>query len=54
MLQFERNVATTAAILISSSLLVLVQKDTNALTSSRRKISLKDQLSVIHFALQVP
>ena len=53
MLQFQRNVVTTTAIPISSSLLVLVQKGTNALPSSRQKTSLKDELTVVHYALQV-
>ena len=53
-LQFQRNVVITTAILISSSLLLLVQNGTSTLPSSRRKTSLKDELSVVYFAFQVP
>jgi hypothetical protein len=49
MLQFQRKGAATAAILISSSLLVLVQTGINGLPSSRQKISLKDKLIVVYF-----
>jgi hypothetical protein len=45
MLQFQRNVVITTAILISSS---AGTKCTNALPSSRHKISLKDELIVVH------